>query len=89
MKLDLHGVRHHEVDLKVENFILLNQDSVPLTIICGNSQIMIDLVYEVINRIGCKTVIMDLLLTGLIQEIVLGSLLAVLEILMAMVLMTF
>ena len=35
MKLDLHGVRHHEVDLKVENFILLNQDQVPLTIVCG------------------------------------------------------
>jgi len=59
MKLDLHGVRHHEVDIKVENFIYLNQDMVPLTIICGNSQIMIDLVNEVIDRIGCKTVVMD------------------------------
>ena len=48
MKLDLHGVRHHEVDLKVENFILLNQDQVPLTIVCGNSQRMIELVNEVI-----------------------------------------
>ena len=24
--LDLHGKRHHEVDLIVENFIFLNQD---------------------------------------------------------------
>jgi hypothetical protein len=60
MKLDLHGVRHHEVDLKVENFILLNQSQLPLTIICGNSQRMIDLVKDVIDRIGCEEVVMDL-----------------------------
>lgn len=59
MRLDLHGVRHHEVDLMVENFILVNQSQIPLTIICGNSQKMIDLVYEVINRIGCDNVVMD------------------------------
>ena len=59
MRLDLHGCRHHTVDVKVENFILMNQDSIPLTIICGNSQKMIDLVYDVINRINCKTVAMD------------------------------
>ena len=59
MRLDLHGVRHHEVDLMVENFILVNQSQIPLTIICGNSQKMIDLVYEVINRIGCDNVAMD------------------------------
>ena len=57
--LDLHGVRHHEVDLKVENFILCNQRKLPLTIVCGNSQPMMDLVYEVINRIECKNVVMD------------------------------
>jgi hypothetical protein len=60
MRLDLHGVRHHEVDLIVENFILVNQSQIPLTIICGNSQKMIDLVYDVINRIGCDNVAMDL-----------------------------
>jgi len=59
MKLDLHGIRHHEVDILVENFILMNQEEIPLTIICGNSQRMIDLVYEVINRIDCETVVMD------------------------------
>ena len=59
MKLDLHGVRHQDVDLKVENFILLNQDQVPLTIVCGNSQRMIELVNEVIDSIGCEEVIMD------------------------------
>ena len=60
MRLDLHGVRHHEVDLIVENFILVNQSQIPLTIICGNSQKMIDLVYNVIDRIGCDNVAMDL-----------------------------
>jgi len=69
MKLDLHGIRHHEVDLKVENFILMNQDQIPLTIICGNSQKMIDLVKDVINRIDCKTVAMDQYGVIVIREI--------------------
>lgn len=59
MQLDLHGVRHYEVDYTVENFILCNQDQVPLTIVCGNSQRMIDLVYQVINRIECRMTSMD------------------------------
>jgi len=44
MKLDLHGVKHYRVALDVENFILLNQNNVPLEIICGNSNKMIDIV---------------------------------------------
>ena len=52
-KLDLHGVKHQDVDMMVENFILLNQGSFPLTIICGNSPRMVDLVNFVIDRIGC------------------------------------
>lgn len=55
MTLDLHGIRHHEVDRMVENFILMNQNNLPLTIICGNSKTMIDLVNKVVERIGCKT----------------------------------
>jgi len=47
----------------------MNQDSIPLTIICGNSQKMIDLVYEVINRINCKTVAMDQYGVIVIREI--------------------
>jgi len=58
-KLDLHGVRHYEVHDTVENFILLNQQEIPLTIVCGNSQRMIDLVNEVICEIGCDDVVMD------------------------------
>ena len=44
--LDLHGIRHHEVDLLVENFVYLNQEDMPLKIICGNSQRMINLAEE-------------------------------------------
>ena len=40
--LDLHGIRHSEVERLVENFILLN--NLPLTIITGNSNIMRDIV---------------------------------------------
>jgi len=51
-KLDLHGVRHHEVDLMVENFIFLNQQDIPLTIICGSSSKMVELVKVVLGRAG-------------------------------------
>ena len=46
--LDLHGVKHADVDRLVENFILLNNP--PLTIICGNSDRMIELVTSVLHR---------------------------------------
>ena len=55
-KLDLHGVRHSDVDRLVENFIYLNQDEIPLTVICGNSGTMIRLAKDVIDRIGCQTI---------------------------------
>ena len=37
-ELDLHGVRHYDVERLVENFVLLNDP--PLTIISGNSERM-------------------------------------------------
>ncbi|MAH42781.1 hypothetical protein CL614_03590 [archaeon] len=45
-KLDLHGVRHGDVDLLVENFILLNDS---WKIVCGNSDTMIKLVRNKLN----------------------------------------
>lgn len=54
MELDLHGIRHYEVDRMVENFIYLNQDQIPLKIICGNSHMMVKLVKQVTKRIGCE-----------------------------------
>ena len=53
-KLDLHGVRHHEVDLMVENFIFLNQEEIPLRIICGGSSKMVELVKKVLDRTGSE-----------------------------------
>ena len=47
--LDLHGVRHHDVDRLVENFVLLEEP--PLTIMCGNSDKMIELVRITLDRI--------------------------------------
>ncbi len=46
--LDLHGVRHHDVDREVENFVLLNKT--PLKVITGRSQRMRDLVTDVLQR---------------------------------------
>ena len=54
MDLDLHGVRHSDVDRIVENYVYLNQTSLPLTIICGNSNTMMQLTRDVVNRIGCE-----------------------------------
>ena len=52
--LDLHGISHDQVDRVVENFVLLNQDQIPLEIICGNSQVMVNLVISVLDRIDCE-----------------------------------
>ena len=46
--LDLHGVKHEDVDRIVENFVLLNTP--PVTIICGNSNTMVQLVLDVLNK---------------------------------------
>ena len=35
--LDLHGVRHHNVEDDVYDFVLRHQSLLPLIIICGNS----------------------------------------------------
>ena len=44
--LDLHGVKHIDVELSVVNFIYQHQDLLPLIIICGNSNKMVDIVSE-------------------------------------------
>lgn len=54
MELDLHGIRHYEVDRVVENFVYLNQSNVPLSIICGNSLHMMQLAKETLDRIGSE-----------------------------------
>ena len=47
-ELDLHKIRHSEVDRLVENFVLLNTP--PMRIITGNSHEMRDLVRNVLDR---------------------------------------
>ena len=49
MKLDLHGVRHDEVERLVENFVLLNEP--PLEIITGNSDMMMRIVEVKLNKL--------------------------------------
>ena len=50
--LDLHGIRHDDVERLVENFVLLNE--LPLTIITGKSHMMRRLVREVLDRHNIK-----------------------------------
>ena len=49
----MHGFLHHEVPLKVENFLYLNQENMPILIICVNSQKMINIVKDVLEAIDC------------------------------------
>ena len=46
--LDLHGLRHHQVELLVENFVLMNE--LPVKVITGNSPTMKKLVQSVLDR---------------------------------------
>ena len=46
--LNLHGIKHEDVDRLVENFVLLNEP--PMKIITGNSERMTELVLDVLNR---------------------------------------
>ena len=47
--LDLHGVRHSDVQDEVIDFIFQYQNLIPLIIICGNSNKMIQLVKSSLN----------------------------------------
>jgi|TARA_B100001093_G_C26352771_1_gene810986 hypothetical protein len=48
--LDLHGVKHHAVNDEVLNFIYQYQLEIPLIIICGNSNRMIEIVEESLGK---------------------------------------
>lgn len=47
--LDLHGVKHQDVSDEVINFIFQYQHLLPLIIICGNSNKMIEIVSQILN----------------------------------------
>jgi hypothetical protein len=48
--LDLHGLRHHEVEDEVIDFIFQHQSAIPLIIICGNSNKMIEIVEDSLDK---------------------------------------
>ncbi len=50
--LDLHGVKHHDVEPEVLNFIYQYQGLLPLIIICGNSNKMIEIVSKTFNSLN-------------------------------------
>ena len=47
--LDLHGTKHQDVSSEVLNFTYQYQELLPLIIICGNSNRMIELVSAVLD----------------------------------------
>ena len=47
-KLDLHGLRHHEVEHTIDDFILLNE--LPVLIITGNSSFMHEMTRKVVEK---------------------------------------
>jgi hypothetical protein len=48
--LDLHGIRHQDVNNEVLDFIYQYQSEIPLIIICGNSNRMIEIVKETLHK---------------------------------------
>ena len=42
--LDLHGVRHNDAKIDILEFVFQYQDLLPLIIICGNSNKMLEIV---------------------------------------------
>ena len=47
--LDLHGTKHQDVSSEVLNFTYQHQELLPLIIICGNSNRMIELVLTALD----------------------------------------
>lgn len=47
--LDLHGIKHQDVSNEVINFIFQYQHLLPLIIICGNSNKMIEIVSQILK----------------------------------------
>ena len=48
--LDLHGTKHNDVDTEILDFTYLYQDQLPLIIICGNSNKMIEIASAILKK---------------------------------------
>ena len=56
-RLDLHGIKHADVDILVEDFILTNKT--PMTIITGNSETMRKKTISILDQHKFKWMIMS------------------------------
>ena len=52
--LDLHGIKHRDVGTEILDFTYQNQTSLPLIIICGNSNKMIEIASLVLTKEGIE-----------------------------------
>ncbi|MDB2599955.1 hypothetical protein OAM47_03550 [Gammaproteobacteria bacterium] len=48
--LDLHGIKHNDVDDEILDFTFQHQDQLPLLIICGNSNKMIEIASKTLKK---------------------------------------
>jgi DNA-nicking Smr family endonuclease len=53
-KLDLHGKKHEEVLILIEDFILENQRRLPIKVITGNSKKMKGFCFEILDKYEMK-----------------------------------
>ena len=67
-KLDLHGIKHKDVELMVENFVIFS-DKLPLQIVTGHSPKMIEIVVDILEYHGYKYTIGDFYNKGYISVI--------------------
>tara|TARA_B100000123_G_scaffold57687_1_gene40196 strand:+ start:429 stop:668 length:240 start_codon:yes stop_codon:yes gene_type:complete len=51
LHLDLHGIRHPDVEILVQDFVLSHQEELPLIVICGNSAKMIEIVNAALTKL--------------------------------------
>ena len=49
-ELDLHGVLHVDVEIEVKNFLFMNHNDLPVKIITGKSEKMIDIVLDILKK---------------------------------------
>jgi len=52
--LDLHGLKHRDVGSEILDFIYQHQNSLPLIIICGNSNKMIEIASSFLIKEGIE-----------------------------------
>ena len=49
-QLDLHGIKHEEVNSEILNFVYQFQDLLPLIVICGNSNKMVEIASKTLTN---------------------------------------